>query len=192
MVGAAGMTDTLVSFAAVQAPAFSDTNLVGRVLGDSDGERRVEDLLQRQKVAVRGLLSANRHLVEALRDALIERHELVGHEITDVLEQAMASRPLNRIDLGDRDESCRATRTKAAAVAPPPSTCGPPGPPSPRTEHPGLEVRPCPAPSTVPGVVHALLVVAAALAGATAVSWAPSCMRSRSAGSRSGSSSALP
>ena len=37
MVGAAGMTDTLVSFAAVQGSAFSDTNLVGRVLGDHDG-----------------------------------------------------------------------------------------------------------------------------------------------------------
>ena len=35
-----------------------------------------------------GLLSANRHLVEALRDALIERHELVGREITSILEAA--------------------------------------------------------------------------------------------------------
>ena len=34
------------------------------------------------------LLTANRHLVEALRDALMERHELVGREITDVLEAA--------------------------------------------------------------------------------------------------------
>ena len=34
---------------------------------------------------------ANRHLVEALRDALLERHELIGHEITDVLEAAAAS-----------------------------------------------------------------------------------------------------
>ena len=43
---------------------------------------------QRAEGRVRGLLGANRHLVEALRDALIERHELVGHEITDVLEAA--------------------------------------------------------------------------------------------------------
>ena len=34
------------------------------------------------------LLDANRHLVEALRDALLERHELIGHEITDVLREA--------------------------------------------------------------------------------------------------------
>src|SRR4051794_23196565 len=41
MVGAAGMTDTLVSYAAVQSSGFSDTNLVGRVLGDAEGRRRV-------------------------------------------------------------------------------------------------------------------------------------------------------
>ncbi len=88
MVGASGMTDTLVSFAAVQGSAFSDSGLVGRVLGDGQTRELVEDLLGRQKATVRGLLGANRHLVEALRDALIQRHELVGHEITDVLEAA--------------------------------------------------------------------------------------------------------
>src|SRR3954452_20552145 len=93
MVGAAGMTDTLVSYAAVQNSAFGDTNLVGRVLGDTEGRRRVEDLLQRQKVVVRGLLEANTHLVAALRDALLDRHELIGAEITDVLEKAAAAGP---------------------------------------------------------------------------------------------------
>ena len=87
MVGAVGMTDSLISYGAVQNVAVIDTNLVGRVLGDPDGPGRVEDLLQQQKVRA-ALLDANRHLVEALRDALIERHELVGREITDVLEAA--------------------------------------------------------------------------------------------------------
>ncbi len=91
MVGAAGMVDTLVSFAAVQGSAFSDSGLVGRVLGDTQGRAMVEDLLQRQKTTVRGLVSTNRHLVAALRDALMERHELIGHEITDVLEGARAA-----------------------------------------------------------------------------------------------------
>ncbi|MDQ1602855.1 MAG: cell division protease FtsH [Actinomycetota bacterium] len=93
MVGAAGMTDTLVSYAAVQNSGYSDTNLVGRVLSDSDGRRRVEDMLQGQKTVVRGLLDANQHLVVALRDALLERHELIGSEITDVLEAARAAGP---------------------------------------------------------------------------------------------------
>jgi cell division protease FtsH len=99
MVGACGMSDTLVSLAAVQNSGFSDTNLVGRVLGDSSGRSRTEELLQRQKVVVRGLLENNVHLVSALRDALFERHELIGHEITDVLEAALAAGPDNVIDL---------------------------------------------------------------------------------------------
>jgi ATP-dependent Zn protease len=90
MVGSAGMAGTLVSFAAVQQGAFADGNLVSRVLGDSEGRRLVENLLGEQKEAVRELLGRNRHLVEALRDALLERHELIGHEITDVLEAAAA------------------------------------------------------------------------------------------------------
>ncbi|GAA4357613.1 AAA family ATPase [Angustibacter luteus] len=90
MVGAAGMVDTLVSYNAISGSALSDSNLVGRVLGDSEGRRMVEDLLQEQKRAVRDLMSNNKHLVEALRDALLERHELIGPQITDVLEAAAA------------------------------------------------------------------------------------------------------
>jgi cell division protease FtsH len=93
MVGAAGMAGTLVSFAAVQGGMFSDTNIVGRILGDGDGRRRVEELLQEQKVVVKGKLEDNQHLVAALRDALIDRDELVGREITDVLEQATTNGP---------------------------------------------------------------------------------------------------
>jgi cell division protease FtsH len=37
--------------------------------------------------------------VSALRDALVERHELIGHEITDVLEAARAAGPDDVIDL---------------------------------------------------------------------------------------------
>lgn len=88
MVGSVGMADTLVSYAAIQGSALSSTNVVGRVLGDRDGRDRVEELLQTQKVKIKGLLEANQHLVEALRDALLLRHELIGPEITDVLESA--------------------------------------------------------------------------------------------------------
>jgi cell division protease FtsH len=88
MVGACGMTGTLISFAAVQNGAFNDSNLVGRVLGDPQGRSTVEDLLQEQRLRVRGMLDSSRHLVEALRDALLEHDELVGPEITAVLETA--------------------------------------------------------------------------------------------------------
>ena len=88
MVGAAGMRETLVSFAAIETSGLSGANLVARVLGDGDGRRMVEELLQEQKEVVRDLLGRHRHLVEALRDALLERHELIGREITDVLRAA--------------------------------------------------------------------------------------------------------
>jgi ATP-dependent Zn protease len=101
MVGAHGMDDNLVSFAAVQNSAFSDTNIVGRVLADTHGRAAVQALLERQKAVAWELLSANRHLVEALRDALVDREELIGDEITDVLEAAQAQ---HVIDLRDAAE----------------------------------------------------------------------------------------
>jgi ATP-dependent Zn protease len=101
MVGAHGMDGSLLSYLAVQNSSFSDTNIVGRVLADDRGRDSVEALLQRNKVAVKALLEDNKHLVEALRDALLEREELVGHEITDVLEAAAAAGPCDVIDLTD-------------------------------------------------------------------------------------------
>jgi ATP-dependent Zn protease len=97
MIGSHGMNGSLVSYLAIQNSSFSDTNIVGRVLADDRGRDAVEALLQAQKVEAMRLLEEHRHLVEALRDALLDRHELVGTEITDVLEQA-AARP-NVIDL---------------------------------------------------------------------------------------------
>jgi len=88
MVGAAGMDGTLLSFAAAPGGLFGGGDLVSRVMGDGDGRRMMEALLNRQKQAVRALLTVNRHLVEALRDALLERHELIGREIDQVLQQA--------------------------------------------------------------------------------------------------------
>ncbi|MFI7588536.1 AAA family ATPase [Spongisporangium articulatum] len=87
MVGSAGMDDSLVSFAAGSAGALGG-DIVSRVLGDQDARAQVEALLGRQKAQVRTLLATNRHLVEALRDALLERHELIGREIERVLLDA--------------------------------------------------------------------------------------------------------
>jgi ATP-dependent Zn protease len=102
MVGAAGMVGTLVSFAAVQNGAMNDTNIVGRVLADSEGRARVEELLQTQKTVIRGVLESHQHLIGALRDALLDRNELIGHEITDVLADAQSAGPPPRvIDLRD-------------------------------------------------------------------------------------------
>jgi cell division protease FtsH len=103
MVGSAGMMDTLVSFSAVQGSSFSDTNLVGRVLGDNQGRERVERILQDQKAATRALLIQHQHLVAALRDALLVRHELIGHEITDILKSASLTVDLRERKVAESD-----------------------------------------------------------------------------------------
>ncbi|MCW2547987.1 MAG: ATPase central domain protein [Mycobacterium sp.] len=104
MVGAAGMEGSSVSFAAVRDGALTGTDLVGKVLADGASRARVERLLDEQKEITRELMRSNRHLVEALRDALLSREELVGSEITAVLEAAAAVSP-TVIDLRDVPET---------------------------------------------------------------------------------------
>ena len=87
MVGAAGMSGTLVSFAAGN-DGFMGGDLVSKVLGDAPCRTRVESLLDEARSVARDLMVSNRHLVAALRDALLAREELVGSEITAVLETA--------------------------------------------------------------------------------------------------------
>jgi ATP-dependent Zn protease len=88
IVGSCGMAGSLVSLAATQNSAFNDTNLVGRVLADPVTRPAVDRHLTQSKARVRALIEANTHLVEALRDALLERDELIGNEIVEVLEAA--------------------------------------------------------------------------------------------------------
>ncbi|MEP7055478.1 MAG: AAA family ATPase [Actinomycetota bacterium] len=90
MIGQCGMGDTLISFGAIQNGMFNESNIVARVLADSQGRQMTEDLLVEQKAVTNGMLADNRHLVEALRDALLDRDELIGVEITDVLRAAQA------------------------------------------------------------------------------------------------------
>ena len=89
MVGSWGMGDTLVSLDAVPGPVHP----VARALGDDGTARQVETILGRARDDVRGLLHANAGLVAALRDALLERDELIGPEIGEVLVAAGAPAP---------------------------------------------------------------------------------------------------
>jgi cell division protease FtsH len=103
MVGAAGMSDSLVSFAAVTAGSLTDTNLVGRVLADQASRTQVETLLADAHRKVTTLLSGHRSHVTALRDALLARHELLGNEITDVLDTVEAPAVVDVTDPADGD-----------------------------------------------------------------------------------------
>ncbi|HET9691899.1 MAG TPA: AAA family ATPase [Acidimicrobiales bacterium] len=106
MVGAYGMAGRLRSLEAVRTPGGA--NLTAKVLSDDDGAAAVEAILVEARDEVRGLLGAYRHLVEGLRDALLEREELIGDEIVDVLAAAAAAGDARVVDLTD-----------AAVVAPP-------------------------------------------------------------------------
>jgi ATP-dependent Zn protease len=86
MVGAFGMGDSLVSLAAVEAPTAG--NVVAKVLSSDRERHQVDDMLVGAKSRVRSMLEDHRHVVEALRDALLERNELVGKDILDVISGA--------------------------------------------------------------------------------------------------------
>jgi len=89
MVGAFGMGNSLISLAAVDAPTAG--NVVAKVLHSDRERQQVEEMLSAAKTRVRSTLEEHRHVVEALRDALLERNELVGSEIMDVITGAGAA-----------------------------------------------------------------------------------------------------
>ena len=95
MVGAYGMAGSLVSYIPVEAGGFGSANLVAKVLGTERGYKAVESLLDNAKLCVEGLLHDHRYLVEALRDALLDRDELIGDEILAVIARADAARANN-------------------------------------------------------------------------------------------------
>ena len=92
MVGSFGMAGSLISFDAIAEGPIGRTNLVAKVLGDGQGKERVEDILTQQKQLVEALLADNGDVHRALADALIERDELVGTEILEVIEGALSAR----------------------------------------------------------------------------------------------------
>ncbi|MFA5889571.1 MAG: AAA family ATPase [Actinomycetota bacterium] len=109
MIGSLGMGGSLISYRASDGGLF-DPGLVGRVMASTEAKKQVDSLLQREKTAVKALLEENQHLVLALRDALMDRDELIGDEITSVLEDAGGKPP--RRSGGGRP---RGRTTRAAA-----------------------------------------------------------------------------
>jgi len=92
MVGSFGMGGTLISFEAIEGGMMT-AGIVAKVLSNDDARKRVEVLLAEAKETARRQLSENRHMVEALVAALMDRYELVGDEITDIMERAARQTP---------------------------------------------------------------------------------------------------
>ena len=99
MVGLLGMGRSLVSVAAIES---TGGGLVGKVLADDARRAEVEQLLADSKASVTTMLDEHRSVVEALRDALLVRHELIGEDILDVIRRAQSDPDILPGNLRDR------------------------------------------------------------------------------------------
>jgi cell division protease FtsH len=116
-VGFNGMGKSLISVGAAMDPT-SDGNPVKLVLADGDRKQEVDALLASCRRQVLELLDRKRHVVEGIRDALLEREELIGDEIEEVMAALGEREPLP-VPAGDGGRS--------AAPEPPHGGNGPSG-----------------------------------------------------------------
>ncbi len=88
MIGQLGMGRSLISASAMEYPAGG---IVSKVLSNDNGREEVEELLSASKASVTQMLDEHRSVVETLRDALLEREELIGDDILAVIRGAGAN-----------------------------------------------------------------------------------------------------
>ena len=98
MVGALGMGGSLLSL----SNGMPGDDLVKKVLDDDRSREATEAILDEAKANVTQMLQRHRAIHSALRDALLEREELVGDEILDVIRAAILRDRLAEIDLRER------------------------------------------------------------------------------------------
>ena len=91
MIGLLGMGTTLISSAAAEYPAGG---IVSKVLADESARDEVEALLAAAKESVTTMLEEHRPVVEALRDALLHKDELIGDAILDVIRTVQPAGPV--------------------------------------------------------------------------------------------------
>ena len=114
MVGQLGMGTSLISVAAIE---HQGGGIVGKVLSDEPSRAEVEAFLDDSKSSVTQMLDEHRHVVEALRDALLVRSELIGDEILEVIGRATARPDVLPANLRDRSRGpdWRMTRRRRAS-----------------------------------------------------------------------------
>jgi hypothetical protein len=93
------MGTSLISVAAIE---HQGGGIVGKVLSDEPSRAEVEAFLDDSKSSVTRMLDEHRHVVEALRDALLVRSELIGDEILEVIGRAVADPDILPANLRDR------------------------------------------------------------------------------------------
>jgi cell division protease FtsH len=94
-VGVYGMGRSLISAAASGPGPYGEVDPIGTVLSDGDRRKEVDAILNDCRDKVRNLLLKKRHVVEGVRDALLEREELVGDEIEVLMAELGEREPID-------------------------------------------------------------------------------------------------
>jgi cell division protease FtsH len=92
-VGLFGMGKSVMSFGAM-SPTLMDGDPLRAVLSDPDRRKEIDAILDDCRSRVRSLLQQKRRVVEGVRDALLEREELIGDEIEALMAELGEREPL--------------------------------------------------------------------------------------------------
>ena len=110
MVGSLGLGGSLLS--------LGTEDVVSKVLDDEPSRAAAEAILAEAKADAARLLRGHRSIHAALRDALLEREELVGEEILDVIRAAILRDELSSIDLRTGEAPAELTEEGPAPRSP--------------------------------------------------------------------------
>src|SRR6202012_2263467 len=91
MVGVCGFGKSLVSLAADDDAGPFSSGLVSKILGDRQMRAEVDKMLGRAYTEAEDILNRNRTVVDALAEAVVQRGELLGNEIIEVIEATGAA-----------------------------------------------------------------------------------------------------
>ncbi|HEY6677701.1 MAG TPA: AAA family ATPase, partial [Actinomycetota bacterium] len=92
-VGLYGMGKSLISVAAMP-PTMMDGDPIRAILSDPERRKEMDALLDDCRGRVKKVLLQKRHAVEGVRDALIEREELIGDEIEALMAELGEREPI--------------------------------------------------------------------------------------------------
>ena len=82
------------SFISATLDADQIESAIGATLGDPERRKEIDVILNDCRESVRNLLLKKRHVVDGVRDALLEREELVGDEIEVLMAELGEREPI--------------------------------------------------------------------------------------------------
>jgi len=91
MLGLLGMGENLISYGVLPQGGFSDGPL-GAILGNPENRKAIGDLLAEAKQQAVELLRANEPAVRALAERLLEKDEVAGEELEELMQSKAVAR----------------------------------------------------------------------------------------------------